>query len=156
MLCAILEGPRLEPVISKSIVAVLTSEVRAAALHLDSDNVERRAEVGTARPCINLDSAHIGPHCSKRYIPAPKTPTSTSPRDAAHEHDAQLRNAGATIGIADKPVQVRNPGGTGVQTVNVEDPGDEIGPEAEGSPHMGLWFHDPNGYRWELSVQGGR
>lgn len=38
------------------------------------------------------------------------------------------------------------------QGVDVEDPGDEIGPEAEGSPNMGLWFHDPDGYRWELSV----
>lgn len=37
--------------------------------------------------------------------------------------------------------------------VTVEDPGDEIGPEAPGSPHWGLWFHDPDGYRWELSVQ---
>jgi catechol 2,3-dioxygenase-like lactoylglutathione lyase family enzyme len=40
--------------------------------------------------------------------------------------------------------------------VDIEDPGDEIGPEGQGSPHMGLWFHDPDGYRWELSVQGGR
>ena len=40
--------------------------------------------------------------------------------------------------------------------VKLEDPGDEIGPEAPGSPHMGLWFHDPDGYRWELSVQGGK
>ena len=39
--------------------------------------------------------------------------------------------------------------------VDLEDPGDEIGPEAEGSPNTGLWFHDPDGYRWELSVQGG-
>lgn len=39
--------------------------------------------------------------------------------------------------------------------VALEDPGDEIGPEAPGSPHMGLWFHDPDGYRWELSVQNG-
>lgn len=39
--------------------------------------------------------------------------------------------------------------------VAVEDPGDEIGPEAPGSPHVGLWFHDPDGYRWELSVQNG-
>ena len=39
--------------------------------------------------------------------------------------------------------------------VEIEDPGDEIGPEAPGSPHMGLWFHDPDGYRWELSIQGG-
>lgn len=35
----------------------------------------------------------------------------------------------------------------------IEDPDDEIGPEGPGSPHMGLWFHDPDGYRWELSVQ---
>jgi len=38
--------------------------------------------------------------------------------------------------------------------VKLEDPGDEIGPEAPGSKHMGLWFRDPDGYRWELSVQG--
>src|SRR2546430_5265691 len=25
----------------------------------------------------------------------------------------------------------------------------EIGPESPGSPHMGLWFHDLDGYRWE-------
>jgi catechol 2,3-dioxygenase-like lactoylglutathione lyase family enzyme len=37
--------------------------------------------------------------------------------------------------------------------VKVEDPGDEIGPEAPGSPHMGIWFGDLDGYRWELSVQ---
>jgi catechol 2,3-dioxygenase-like lactoylglutathione lyase family enzyme len=37
--------------------------------------------------------------------------------------------------------------------VKLEDPGDEIGPEVPGSPHFGLWFHDPDGYRWELSVQ---
>ncbi|HTU68910.1 MAG TPA: VOC family protein [Candidatus Baltobacteraceae bacterium] len=36
--------------------------------------------------------------------------------------------------------------------VDVEDPGDEIGPEAPGSRNMGLWFRDPDGYRWELSV----
>jgi len=40
--------------------------------------------------------------------------------------------------------------------VHIEDPGDEIGPEAPGSKNLGLWFHDPDGYRWELSVQGGR
>src|SRR5205823_1906940 len=40
--------------------------------------------------------------------------------------------------------------------VAVEDPGNEIGPEAPGSPHMGVWFRDPDGYRWELSVQGGK
>ena len=40
--------------------------------------------------------------------------------------------------------------------VELEDPGDEIGPEGPGSPHMGLWFHDPDGYRWELSVQNAR
>jgi catechol 2,3-dioxygenase-like lactoylglutathione lyase family enzyme len=40
--------------------------------------------------------------------------------------------------------------------VDLEDPGDEIGPEAPGSRHMGIWFHDCDGYRWELSVQGGK
>jgi catechol 2,3-dioxygenase-like lactoylglutathione lyase family enzyme len=40
--------------------------------------------------------------------------------------------------------------------VDLEDPGYEIGPEAPGSPHMGLWFCDPDGYRWELSVQNGK
>ena len=40
--------------------------------------------------------------------------------------------------------------------VEIEDPGDEIGPEGTGSPHMALWFQDPDGYRWELSVQNGR
>jgi catechol 2,3-dioxygenase-like lactoylglutathione lyase family enzyme len=40
--------------------------------------------------------------------------------------------------------------------VELEDPGHEIGPEAPDSKNMGLWFHDPDGYRWELSVQGGR
>jgi catechol 2,3-dioxygenase-like lactoylglutathione lyase family enzyme len=39
--------------------------------------------------------------------------------------------------------------------VILEDPGNEIGPTAPDSPHMGLWFHDPDGYRWELSVQNG-
>ena len=40
--------------------------------------------------------------------------------------------------------------------VTVEDQGNEIGPESPGSPHMGLRFHDLDGYRWELSVQGGK
>ena len=39
--------------------------------------------------------------------------------------------------------------------VEVEDPGDEIGPEGPGSPNVGIWFHDPDGYRWEFSVLGG-
>ena len=42
------------------------------------------------------------------------------------------------------------------QKVDIEDPGDEIGPESIGSPHLALRFHDPDGYRWELSVQNGR
>jgi catechol 2,3-dioxygenase-like lactoylglutathione lyase family enzyme len=41
------------------------------------------------------------------------------------------------------------------EKIQLEDPGDEIGPESPGSPHMGLWFHDLDGYRWELSVQNG-
>ncbi len=40
--------------------------------------------------------------------------------------------------------------------VEIEDPGKEIGPEAPGSKNMGIWFHDSDGYRWELSVQGRR
>jgi len=36
--------------------------------------------------------------------------------------------------------------------VDLEDPGDEIGSEGGDSPNMGLWFRDPDGYRWELSV----
>lgn len=40
--------------------------------------------------------------------------------------------------------------------VKIEDPGNEIGPEAPGSPNMGLWFSDIDGYRWELSVQAKR
>jgi len=40
--------------------------------------------------------------------------------------------------------------------LDIEDQGNEIGPESPGSKHMGLWFRDPDGYRWELSVQGGR
>jgi len=40
--------------------------------------------------------------------------------------------------------------------VKLENPGDEIGPEAPGSPHKGIWFYDLDGYRWELSVQGGK
>jgi len=36
--------------------------------------------------------------------------------------------------------------------VDVEDLGHEIGSEGGNSPNMGLWFHDPDGYRWELSV----
>jgi catechol 2,3-dioxygenase-like lactoylglutathione lyase family enzyme len=37
--------------------------------------------------------------------------------------------------------------------VELEDPGDEIGPVAPGSPSLGLWFHDLDGYRWELFVR---
>jgi catechol-2,3-dioxygenase len=39
------------------------------------------------------------------------------------------------------------------EKVKLEDPGEEIGPEAPGSKHMGIWFHDLDGYRWEFSVQ---
>ncbi len=42
------------------------------------------------------------------------------------------------------------------QRVEIEDPGDEIGPEAEGSKNVGIWFRDLDGYRWELNVPGGR
>jgi len=42
--------------------------------------------------------------------------TAPAVRDAAHAHDASLKAAGALIGIAGHPVQVRNPDGAGVQT----------------------------------------
>src|SRR5579864_8736140 len=38
------------------------------------------------------------------------------------------------------------------KNVKLEDRGDEIGPEGPGSKNMALWFHDPDGYRWELSA----
>jgi catechol 2,3-dioxygenase-like lactoylglutathione lyase family enzyme len=34
--------------------------------------------------------------------------------------------------------------------VALEDPGNEIGPVAEGSASVGIWFRDNDGYRWEL------
>lgn len=37
-------------------------------------------------------------------------------RDAAHVHDARLREDGALMGIAGAAVQVRNPGAAGVET----------------------------------------
>lgn len=42
------------------------------------------------------------------------------------------------------------------QKVKVEDPGEEIGPEAPGSKNLGVWFHDSDGYRWELNVQNAK
>lgn len=40
--------------------------------------------------------------------------TAPAVRDAAHEHDARLRSAGAVMGVAGTPVQVRNPDAAGV------------------------------------------
>lgn len=39
-------------------------------------------------------------------------------RDAAHAHDAKLRENGALIGVAGAPVQVRNPGAARLETTN--------------------------------------
>ena len=39
-------------------------------------------------------------------------------RDAAHEQDAKLRSEGAIVGIAGKPVQVRNPKGAHLESVS--------------------------------------
>lgn len=39
-------------------------------------------------------------------------------RDAAHAHDEKLKAEGATIGIAGRPVQVRNPAGTATQVID--------------------------------------
>ncbi|RYI32714.1 MAG: transcription initiation protein [Acetobacteraceae bacterium] len=41
--------------------------------------------------------------------------TSDTLRTAAHAQDAMLKAAGAVIGVAGRPVQVRNPGAGGVQ-----------------------------------------
>lgn len=43
--------------------------------------------------------------------------TPASVRDAAHAHDARLKAGGALMGVAGGPVQVRNPGDRGVQTL---------------------------------------
>jgi hypothetical protein len=42
--------------------------------------------------------------------------TALGVRDAAHAQDAKLSAEGALIGMAGKPVQVRNPDGAGVET----------------------------------------
>ena len=57
-----------------------------------------------------------------------------------------------------KPARINKPstGHLKKAGVDLEDPGHEIGPEAPGSKHIGLWFHDPDGYRWELSVQNAK
>jgi hypothetical protein len=42
--------------------------------------------------------------------------TDSSVRNAAHAHDARLQKAGALMGIAGSPVQVRNPDAAKVET----------------------------------------
>jgi hypothetical protein len=44
--------------------------------------------------------------------------TDAAVRDEAHAHDARLREAGADIGMAGNPVQVRNHGGAGTTVEN--------------------------------------
>jgi hypothetical protein len=44
--------------------------------------------------------------------------TSQAVRDAAHEQDARLRAEGAVMGIAGRPVQVRNPDAAQVETLD--------------------------------------
>jgi len=44
--------------------------------------------------------------------------TDQSVRDAAHEHDARLRERGAIMGIAGAPIQVRNHNGDRVVTTD--------------------------------------
>ena len=43
--------------------------------------------------------------------------TDPAVRDAAHAHDQHLKAAGALIGVARSPTQVRNPDNRGVQTL---------------------------------------
>jgi hypothetical protein len=42
--------------------------------------------------------------------------TDAAVRDAAHAHDIRLQKAGAVMGIAGKPIQVRNPDARKVET----------------------------------------
>lgn len=42
--------------------------------------------------------------------------TAPAIRDAAHAHDTKLQREGVVMGIAGAPVQVRNPGASGVET----------------------------------------
>jgi hypothetical protein len=44
--------------------------------------------------------------------------TAPATRDAAHAHDARLRDAGVLMGIAGRPVQVRNHDAAGVATID--------------------------------------
>lgn len=44
--------------------------------------------------------------------------TDPAVREAAHAHDARLKAGGALIGMAGKPVQVRNHGGAGLHTAS--------------------------------------
>jgi hypothetical protein len=44
--------------------------------------------------------------------------TAAAVRDAAHAHDAKLREDGVLMGIAGTPVQVRNPDAAQVETTN--------------------------------------
>jgi catechol 2,3-dioxygenase-like lactoylglutathione lyase family enzyme len=37
--------------------------------------------------------------------------------------------------------------------VELEDGENAIGPVSPGSSSLGLWFRDPDGYRWELFVR---
>jgi len=67
-----------------------------------------------------------------------------TPRPEAIDHISFHLASMAALGAALRQLK-RN-------KVVIEDPGDEIGPEAPGSKNMGLWFHDLDGYRWELSV----
>lgn len=48
--------------------------------------------------------------------PADYNRTSRAVRDAAHAQDARLRSEGAIMGIASKPVQVRNPEARAMET----------------------------------------
>ena len=43
--------------------------------------------------------------------------TEDVPKARAHQHDVRLAQMGAVMGIAGSPVQVRNPGDRGVETV---------------------------------------
>jgi catechol 2,3-dioxygenase-like lactoylglutathione lyase family enzyme len=67
------------------------------------------------------------------------------PRTSALEHMAfNVADLGA---LSEAAVVLR------AKRVEIEDGDDAIGPVAAGSSSLGLWFRDPDGYRWELFVR---
>ena len=75
-MCALFDGPGLERVIGKRIVAILTGEVRTTTLYLNRDDIKRRVVVGAAGLRIDADSANLGHHFGNRRV-LPANPSSS-------------------------------------------------------------------------------